>query len=118
MKRSPMKRSVPRRSWEDAVRHHEGKGCRVCLKQPRELAHTIGRKYDEGGYVHPLSVVPLCREHHGQYDAHALDLRPYLREEEVQWAITRLGRGEAMRRFAGRTWLQETDHRPTYGGTT
>lgn len=88
-----------RRDWRDAVAHHEGRGCRVCLRWPRELAHVIPRTYDRrrGAMtgtirVHPLAVVPLCVVHHRLYDSRQLDLTPHLKPAELDHAFSVIGR--------------------------
>jgi len=101
-KRKPMKRSQPRRNWKDARKKVEREGvCRVCgfgMVEGLEAAHVIGREHDRclsGSsvrYVNPDSVVPLCggvltRGCHGKYDAHQLDLLPYLTGEEKEQAL-------------------------------
>lgn len=101
-----------RREWGDALDHWAGVPCLVCCRWPRELAHTVGREYDERkglkrdrAYVHPLSVVPLCPFHHRLYDTHRLDLLPYLKgayDDVVKWAIKRVGRGSALTRLRTR----------------
>lgn len=116
-----------KRRWDDAVEAHEGHGCLVCGRFPRDLAHTIGRKYDrlpgqkaKVVRVDPLAVVPLCAQwstaepwrivpprHHELYDEHRLDLFPYLTVEEIGHAVARLGEGQAMRRIRGRAWLED-----------
>lgn len=74
---------------------HEGGRCRICRTTRQvEAAHVIRREYDRepalslrgsSAFVHPDRIVPLCREHHQEYDAHRLDLLGRLtREEEVQ----------------------------------
>lgn len=97
-----------RRDWRDALAHHEGKPCRVCVRWPRELAHVIPRESDWRGRrgrgvvrVHPLAVVPLCVTHHRAYDSHQLDLLPHLKQEELQHAFALVGEGEALRRIRG-----------------
>lgn len=97
-----------RRDWRDAVEHHDGKGCRVCLRWPRELAHVIPRENDWIGRrdrrvvrVDPLAVVPLCGEHHRSYDTFQLDLLPYLKPEEIAHACSVIGEGNAVRRIRG-----------------
>jgi hypothetical protein len=101
-----------RRDWHDAVEHWAGVPCLVCTRWPRELAHTIGREYDERrgpkrnlAYVHPLSVVPLCVFHHRLYDTHRFDLLPHLEgshDDVIEWAVNRIGHGQAMRRLRTR----------------
>ena len=105
-----------KREWADAVAAHEGWPCRVCLRHPRELAHVIGRARDERrsrttAYVHPLDVVPLCREHHVAYDAHELDLLPHLLPAELERAIQVAGSREAaLRRIRGIHHTPEETH--------
>ena len=96
-----------RRDWKDARAKIEREGrCRVCgHSRDVETAHVISRERDpvlvgpNGGeyrYVHPDSVVPLCggfseENHHGLYDAHALDLLPYLTQDEQERAVEDAG---------------------------
>lgn len=89
-----MKRSQPRRDWSDA--QVKRVPCRVCGAWPVDLAHVVGRKHDRRGpnqmfYVRPESVVGLCREHHSKFDAHELDLLPYLTLEEQLDAVRSAG---------------------------
>lgn len=59
MKRSPIKRKQPRRSWSDAIRkvHREGM-CRVCKStSDLECAHTISRSRQDRNI--PFDVFPL-----------------------------------------------------------
>lgn len=97
-----------RRDWRDAVAHHDGKGCRVCLRFPRELAHIIPREHDWIGLrnrrvvrVHPLAVCPLCGHHHALYDSHQFDLLPHLTADEIGHAVSVIGEGNALRRIQG-----------------
>jgi hypothetical protein len=41
--------------------------------------------------VFPVRIVPLCRKHHRAYDAHELDLLPYLTVEEQAQAVLDAG---------------------------
>lgn len=111
---------MPDRDWTDAVAAHRDHRCRVCgddwlerVGTRLEMAHTIGRTYDEqrpsGLYVHPLSVVLLCgpatttRTCHSRFDGNRIDLWPYLTQPERAWATARLGsEGAARRRISGR----------------
>lgn len=97
-----MKRSQPRRIWDDARAKVEGEGaCRVCRLTQHwpEAAHVTGRKHDQPRkpgaktlYVKPESVVPMCAHCHRHYDAGQLDLLPYLHlSEQVQAVIDLLG---------------------------
>jgi hypothetical protein len=104
--------ATTRRDWTDALEAHRDMPCRVCCRWPRQLAHILGRAYDEGRgaafYVHPLAVCPLCQEHHQLYDVHALNLLPHLLAVEVEFAVRRVGEGVAMRRILGPAWRQST----------
>ncbi len=102
MKRSPIKRSQPKRDWTHARAKVEAEGaCRVCGSPNVEAAHVIGREHDpelqelDGTpfvrVVLPEAVVPLCREHHTAYDHHELDLLPHLNLEEQERAVKDAG---------------------------
>lgn len=107
-----MKRSTPKRQWDDARNKVEEEGCcRVCgipggshidgQRVHIEAAHTIGRaKQDEivvgprGGEiltVKPESIIPLCGDCHRQYDARRLDLLAYLTLPEQVNAVEAAG---------------------------
>ena len=103
-RRQRMVKSTLRRDWREARRKLEREGrCRVCGEGPwsiLEAAHTIGRQCDveitgPGGgvslYVHPDSIVPLCKTHHMEYDARKLDLLPYLHIHEQARAVEDAG---------------------------
>lgn len=80
-----------------------------------EAAHVLARQYDPsvtmddivrdaalGDYeriVERDDVVPLCRRHHGLYDAHKLDLLPYLSYVEQAAAVRHVGIVRALRRI-------------------
>ena len=88
----------PRRDWSAARAKVEAEGvCRVCRRPNPEAAHVTGRKHDKpkaGGktlYVKPESVVALCGQHHRAYDAHELDLLPYLTLDEQLQAVADAG---------------------------
>lgn len=125
MKRSAMKRSQPRRDWSEARSKVEREGrCRVCGDVGTaiaylEAAHVIGREHDNKAigfgpkedrsmlWVSPLRIVPLCRHMQGgchpKYDAHELDLLPYLTVEEQAQAVLDAGSIELARnRICGR----------------
>jgi hypothetical protein len=118
-----------RRDWRQAIAAHEGEGCRVCGNPNRDLAHVLPRTFDRRRgekrvVVHPLAVVPLCSRNkggagcHEDYDAHRLNLLPYLTEAEVAHAVNRVGRGLALRHIAGRdpVRLPATRNRSTLEG--
>lgn len=115
LKRSPMKKSAPKREWRLALQKVEEEGCcRVCgVTEGVQAAHIVGRKHDpevtgpRGGKVLMVlaeSIVPLCPEHHIAYDARLLDLLPYLRVEEQMDAVRAAGGIiAALKRVTGET---------------
>lgn len=107
-----------RRDWTAAT---AAAACRVCGLPPGdervarvERAHVLGRWADtrlpDGSRrVEPHSTVPLCIRWagdgcHTRYDQHALNLRPYLTEQEWAAAVARVGEGPALRRVMGSEW--------------
>lgn len=74
------------RSWHEAVAKLNAEGrCRVCKSSDTlEAAHTIGRAKQDVQtsktklLVKAECIVPLCRPDHQAYDAHRLDLLPFL----------------------------------------
>lgn len=96
------------RDWMLAIAKTRGEvGCRICGRQPVDAAHVIGRARDKRignkATVDPDSVIPLCREHHMEYDAHRLDVLPYLTvAEEVAAVRDAGGIVAALRRVSGR----------------
>jgi hypothetical protein len=106
-----------RRDWTPARAKVTAEGrCRardgLCLG-PLQAAHVIGREYDP---AHPTRegwrivlaehVVPLCEHHHRRYDAHELNLLPFLRHEEWEAACLLVGLGSAERRVMGGAWRE------------
>lgn len=121
--RKPMKRRQTKRDWSEALDKVEEEGrCRACsvpagsyidgFPVQLEAAHVIGRKYDEveigprGGktlVVKRESVIPLCNACHLQYDAHRLDLLPFLfLPEQIEAVRAAGGISSANRRLSGR----------------
>lgn len=95
-----------RRDWSEAQSKRD-EGCRICGAHPVELAHVVGRARDERrgnvAHVNADSIVPLCRGHHQDYDAHRLDLMGYLTATEQARAVLDAGGIElARRRISGR----------------
>lgn len=90
------------RNWNDVKRDQKMyEGCRICGDTEVDAAHIAGRTYDERIgkatiKVSPLSVLPLCREHHQQYDTGYLSILPYLQPDEVAQAIRDAGSVSAM----------------------
>lgn len=76
--------------------------CRVCGSRSRlEAAHIIGRSHDSSRIVNPLDVVPLCGDQcHRAYDAHDLDLLPYLSLAEQARAVGHVGIIRALARIS------------------
>lgn len=93
---------MQRRDWLIArMKVEEERDCRVCDSRERvEAAHTIGRKHD-GPVVDPADIVPLCQRCHMAYDAHELDLLPYLSHAEQAAAVAHVGIVSATRRLTG-----------------
>jgi hypothetical protein len=108
--RAPMKRSEQKRDWTlaNAKREEEGDLCRVTGEAGTELAHVLGRKYDQpispGSktlLVLPDRVVPLAPRIHTAYDAHEFDLLPYLTAAEQAQAVLDAGSmGLALKRIS------------------
>lgn len=104
------RRSEPRRDWTlaNAKRDEEEDICRVTGEHGTELAHVMGRKYDEpispGSrtlLVLPDRVVPLAPRIHTAYDAHDFDLLPYLTTSEQAQAVLDAGSiGLALKRIS------------------
>lgn len=88
------------RDWAAArAKVDDERDCRVCESREHvEAAHTIGRVHDSA-VVNPQDIVPLCTKHHMLYDAHRLDLLPYLTHEEQAAAVSHVGIVSAMRRL-------------------
>ena len=132
---------VPTPDYTEARAKVDREGrCRVCGAQEGygvhlEAAHVLGRKHDPKDatgrrIVVPEAVVALCRRSqvadlpkdleesrrhggcHPAYDAHALNLRPYLTDEEWHYAVGLVGLGDAERRTMGRAW-RTTEEPPT-----
>jgi len=106
----PKRRSEPRRDWTlaNAKREEEGDLCRVTGEVGTELAHILGRKYDEpispGSktlLVLPDRVVPLVPRIHTAYDLKEFDLLPYLTAAEQAQAVLDAGSmGLALKRIS------------------
>lgn len=101
-----MKRGGPNRDWKDAVAKCEEEGrCRQCgIERGLQVAHTIGRKFDqprEGRktlYVDPDAVIPLCVHCHQSFDAGEEGVLEVLTPAEQLYAVKALGTIEAARR--------------------
>lgn len=109
-----------RRDWTEANAKVEAEGgCRVGSRSGSyalceghvQRAHISGRRYDRPAPEGPPSVLvvkgidicPLCRQHHEQFDAHELDLTPYLTTaEQARCVELRGGIIAALRHLSGR----------------
>lgn len=86
----------------------EGK-CRVCPLGARycDAAHTVDRSISKSGFDNPDLIVPLCSDikggagHHQMYDAHTLDILPYLTHEEQAAMVREVGMARAWKRATG-----------------
>jgi hypothetical protein len=85
--------------------------CRVCGEPADrcDAAHTWDRATAGGDFTEPALVVPLCAKIkggagcHDLYDAHKLDLLPYLRlDEQVAMVKAAGGIERARKRAVGR----------------
>jgi hypothetical protein len=91
-----------RRSWlAPRAKVTSEAACRVCGSDvDLQSAHTIGRAHDpDDGKVRSVDTVPLCIDHHLAYDAHRLDLLPYLTTAEQAAAVEHVGIVAALRRL-------------------
>jgi hypothetical protein len=83
-----------------------GNACIVCWQVPTDRAHLIDRSLapDRGG--DPRRIVFLCRQHHDAYDAHDLDLLPYLHRHrsELARAVELIGLISTLERVTGSKW--------------
>ena len=84
-----------------------GNACVVCWKSPTDRAHLIDRSLFPDPYHEPRRVVYLCRQHHDEYDAHTLDLLPYLEtahRAELAYAVQIFGLLGTLQRVTGMEW--------------
>jgi hypothetical protein len=111
------------RDWSEAhAKVREEARCRIkgCKNKDLDPAHTFKRGlqdvdvevlyFDDAAgcdrlklvkHVLPDSIVPLCRMHHEQYDAHRLNLLPYLTLEEQADMARCVGLERAINRATG-----------------
>jgi hypothetical protein len=93
MKRSGMTASPVQR---DKV-HDEG-SCRECYRTNVDPAHVTPKA--NGGCDHPDCVIPLCRQHHREYDhERTLDVLPLLTKAEQAHAVAHVGLATAYQRL-------------------
>lgn len=84
-----------------------GRSCIVCGATPCHPAHLIDRGMCPEGADDRRAVIPLCPEHHREYDLHRLDVLPYLEphlREELAFAVLRFGLISTLERVTGLTW--------------
>jgi hypothetical protein len=107
-------KSTLRRDWAEAWEKclYEGR-CRCCKStEGIQAAHTIGRARQDVAITGPRggkyllvkadAIVPLCGSCHWKYDAHELDLLPYLFLPEQVYAVeTAGGIASANKRLSG-----------------
>jgi 5-methylcytosine-specific restriction endonuclease McrA len=89
-----------RRDWTAARAKVEREAnCRICGAAWKiEAAHIIPRSL--GGGQSEDAIVPLCPDHHREYDSHRLDLLPHLTHDEQAEAVRVLGLERARRRLS------------------
>ena len=84
-----------------------GTACIVCWRPGTDRAHLIDRSLAPDPDANPLRTVRLCRTHHEAYDAHELDLLPYLEPRhraELAFAVETHGLVATLERVTGRHW--------------
>jgi hypothetical protein len=84
-----------------------GNACIVCWRVPTDRAHLIDRSLASDAHGDPRRVVFLCRQHHEEYDAHDLDLLPYLEKRhrvELARAVEVFGLIGTLERVSGSKW--------------
>lgn len=106
----------------DAAAGRYAGACIVCWRQG-EHAHLIDRSLCPDPYQEPRRIVALCREHHERYDAHQLDLLPYLEpghRSELARAVECVGLLGTLKRVTGATDTMldaiVADHADQFGG--
>lgn len=78
--------------WTVALEKKRREGrCRIdgCREMVIDAAHVVPRSL--GGGMGEHDTIPLCRIHHQQFDAHRLDILPYLTYEEQAAGVKRIG---------------------------
>ena len=82
--------------------------CRSCQRgDDLQAAHISYRRFDSG-LIDPNGIVPLCVECHMAYDAHKLDLLPYINYAEQAKVVADLGIVRAYKRLTGES-IMESD---------
>jgi hypothetical protein len=88
-----------------------GTACIVCWREGIDRAHLIDRSLAADPDEDPLRTVRLCRVHHDAYDAHELDLLPYLEPRhraELAKAVEVHGLISTLERVTGQHWAPTT----------
>jgi hypothetical protein len=89
-----------------------GNACIVCWQSPTDRAHLIDRSLASDPYGDPARVVFLCRKHHDEYDAHTLNLLPYLEprhRHELARAVELVGVVTTLERVSGMSWTPASE---------
>lgn len=86
-----------------------GRCCVVCWRAPCDPAHLIDKSIASDRKGDPLRVVPLCRQHHDEYDSGERDLLRDLGDEyidEIACAVSVHPRGliGALERITNTRW--------------
>ncbi len=122
---------MTRRDWAAArEKVARERVCRVCGLDGMpvsgggriEAAHLAPRRYDPldpatgGQRVDPGNIVPLCQAHHEAFDAHRLDLLPYVTAEEQAVCVAAMGGIiQAYQRLTGARWSGQPAAGRAYG---
>lgn len=90
----------------------KNKACVVCRKHSGHChpAHLIARGFCSAGADDELAVIPLCPDHHREYDEDDLDLLPHLEpayRAELAFAVERVGLLTTLFRVTGCRWVAE-----------
>jgi 5-methylcytosine-specific restriction endonuclease McrA len=89
---------MKRRNWTAAHQKVQDElYCRVCDRQADDPAHIVPRS--RGGSDEADNILPLCREHHTQFDGHRIDMLEHLTREEQAEAVRLLGLEDARQRL-------------------
>jgi hypothetical protein len=94
------------RDWTRArAKVEEENRCRVSYlggcNGPLAAAHTIGRTHDETNVVMPNDVIPLCTQHHAEYDSRQISILEAMTYSEQAAAVRKIGIIRALKRLTG-----------------
>jgi predicted restriction endonuclease len=106
-----------KRNWTDAKEKVKNEGmCRVCgNSEILDPAHIIPRSL--GGDMNAANIIPLCRTCHSEYDAHRLDILPFLKRAEEERAVMLIGIARAYRIITGEINDSKNTEDRNSGGT-